>query len=273
MKIAVFGSNGMAGHTIVKYLKSCNYDVTTVARNNANISCDITDISQVDNTLEQLKKYDYIINCIGLLVAPSINRPDLAIKINSWFPRYLEYKMTSSAKIIHLSTDCIFDGSKGPYIESDYPSETNAYGTSKRLGEINNTKDITMRTSIIGPELNADGTGLLNWILTNKDKTVKGYANALWNGITTLQLAKCIEQYIMNPAVTGIYHVVNNQYSISKYNLLCLINDTYQLNKTIDEHFLPKTVNKILVDSRLQYDWNIVDYKNQLNDLLAFTGC
>jgi dTDP-4-dehydrorhamnose reductase len=111
------------------------------------------------------------------------------------------------------------------------------------------------------------GTGLLNWVTTNPAQQLPGWDNAWWNGITTLQLAKCIDQWINNPSVTGIYHVVNNQVSINKYDLLCKINQVYQLNKTIVRTQGPKTLNKILKDTRQEVDWAIPDYTTQLTQL------
>ena len=173
------------------------------------------------------------------------------------------------ANMIHITTDCVFDGSKGNYVESDLPTETNFYGRSKSLGEINNAKDVTFRMSIIGPELKS-GTGLLDWVRNAPEQNLTGWDDAWWNGITTLQLAKCIDQYINNPCVSGIYHLVNNRIRITKYNLLLLINRTYGLNKRITPATGPKPVNKVLVDTRLEVDWAIKDYPTQLEELRVF---
>jgi dTDP-4-dehydrorhamnose reductase len=124
--------------------------------------------------------------------------------------------------------------------------------------------------SIIGPELK-NGTGLLNWVLTNKNTELPGWDNAWWNGITTLQLAKCIDQYINNPVISGVYHLVNNDVQINKYDLLCKINAVYELGKTIMRTQGPKTINKILVDTRSAIDFAIPDYDAQLQQLRDFT--
>jgi dTDP-4-dehydrorhamnose reductase len=163
----------------------------------------------------------------------------------------------------------VFDGAKGDYVETDLATETNSYGRSKSLGEINNNKDITFRMSIIGPELKS-GTGLLDWVRTNSDTNLTGWDNHWWNGITTLQLAKCIDQYINNPCVSGVYHLVNNRIRITKYNLLLLINRTYNLNKSITPAGGPKAVNKVLVDTRCEVEWAIKDYPTQLEELRNF---
>lgn len=272
MKILIFGANGMAGHMILKYLQKREYSIDTVARSNATFNLDIENVQSTNQFLLEIKDdYDFIINCVGLLIKDSIDRPDRAALINSWFPHAIENAIKNSkTRLIHLSTDCVFDGSKGDYIESDPPTETNSYGKSKSLGEINNTKDITFRMSIIGPEIKSNGTGLLNWVVNSPDKELQGWKNAWWNGITTLQLAKCIEKYIQNPIITGIYNLVNNDVKINKYDLLCTINEIYNLRKVINEANGPKAVNKVLVDTRAIVDFEIPNYTTQLTELKGF---
>ena len=270
MRVLVIGSNGMAGHVIVKYLKKQGHVVCTIARSNADIVMDIENTVEVQK-LKELVDFDFVINCIGLLVKDSNDRPDRAVLINSWFPHYLEQVFANSnTKIVHLSTDCVFDGKKGNYIETDAHTETNSYGKSKSLGEINNAKDITFRMSIIGPEIKATGTGLFQWIASNPQHELQGWDNAWWNGITTLELAKCINQYMQNPKITGVYHLVNNENKINKYDLLCKINEVYSFNKTIIRTQGPKPVNKILIDTRNEFNFDIVDYDTMINEMKNF---
>jgi dTDP-4-dehydrorhamnose reductase len=264
MKITVVGSRGMAGHVIVKYLEQQGHTVSAVNRTQLDVE------GNVEHFFETLDA-DFVVNAVGLLVKDCIDRPDRAIAINSWWPQYCAYQLKDTAtKLIHLSTDCVFDGRRGNYFEEDEHTETNAYGRSKSFGEVDNVKDITFRMSIIGPELKS-GTGLLNWVLTNKEHELPGWDNAWWNGITTLQLAKCINQYINQPTITGIYHLVNNNVQINKYDLLCKINTVYELGKTIVRTQGPKTVNKVLVDTRNEIDFAIPDYDTQLQELRDFT--
>jgi dTDP-4-dehydrorhamnose reductase len=255
----------MAGHVVASYLAQQGHDVNAVTRDRL----DVENPMSVMTFFNQLDT-DFVVNCIGLLVQPCIQRPDRASVINSWFPHYIEYCLKDSAtRLIHLSTDCVFDGTNGHYVETDAHTESNAYGRSKSLGEVNNNKDITMRMSIIGPELK-NGTGLLDWVRKNPENTIPGWDNAWWNGVTTLQLAKCIDRYVRNPCVTGIYHVVNNSVNINKYELLCLINEIYDLGKTVIRNSGPKDVNKILVDARKEFDFAIPDYRTQLAELRNF---
>ena len=268
--VLIVGSNGMAGHVISTYLKKVGYHVTTMARSSADIMLDIENTTMVGETFSKID-VNYIINCIGLLVNDSISRPDKAALINSWFPHYLEHKfINTNTKIIHLSTDCVFNGSNGPYNEDDLHTETNFYGKSKSFGEINNNKDVTFRMSIIGPEKKQNGTGLFNWIINNKESIVPGWENAWWNGMTTLQLAKCIDTYIKNPNFNGIYHLVNNRVLINKYDLLCKINDIFELNKVVVRTIGPKTINKVLIDNRCLFLGDIPTYDVQLLELKNF---
>lgn len=268
MKIAVFGSNGMAGHMVVDYLQKQYGYITTIARTDAILHCDVENSHRLASTLSQLEGYDYIINCIGLLVKDSIARPDRAAVVNAWFPHFLEHWFRNKeTKIIHLSTDCVFDGSAGPYKEDDIHTEMNAYGRSKSFGELRNGKDVTFRMSIIGPEIKPTGGSLLNWVLTSKESELPGWTNAHWNGITTLQLAKCIHRYLKDPSITGVHHVVSNTNSIDKCSLLELINSVYGLGKKIIRTEGPKGFNKILINTRPEYDWGIPDYTAQLTEL------
>jgi dTDP-4-dehydrorhamnose reductase len=265
MKITVLGANGMAGHVVTWYLAQQGHNVDAVGRDRL----DVENPLSVMTFFDQLDA-DFVVNCIGLLVQLCIQRPDRASVVNSWFPHYVEYKLKDTqTRLIHLSTDCVFDGIAGNYVETDAHTEMNAYGRSKSLGEVNNDKDVTFRMSIIGPELK-NGTGLLDWVRKNHSNELPGWDNAWWNGITTLQLAKCIDRYVQNPAIAGIYHVVNNTVNINKYELLCLINDVYELDKTIVKTHGPKTVNKILVDTRNEFDFAIPNYRTQLTELKLF---
>ena len=271
MKVLVIGANGMAGHVITRYLTQQGHDVSTLARSNANLIMDVENFAEIQRLNKVTNMFDFVINCIGLLVKDSNDRPDRAALINGWFPHFLEHIFSNSkTRVVHLSTDCVFDGKKGNYIESDTHTETNSYGKSKSLGEINNAKDITFRMSIIGPEIKSNGTGLFQWISTNPQQELQGWDNAWWNGITTLELAKCIEKYMLSPTITGVYHLVNNENKINKYELLCKINEIYNLGKTIVRTQGPKPVNKILIDTRKEFNFNISNYDTQLTELRTF---
>jgi len=228
-RILILGSDGMFGHTCSDYLKSLNrYDIYTVSRtwnwSTNHTALDIRDEEDLRNLEDNIKyaiEPNIIINAIGILVKTSENDPENAIWINSYFPHWLE-KITKNTqtKIIHLSTDCVFSGKKGNYLNTDEPDGIGIYARSKALGEVINKKDLTIRTSFIGSPIKQPSNDLLSWFL-RQDGTVLGYTGALWSGITTLELAKAIDKLI-NSNIVGLYHLAP-EYNISKYDLLELI--------------------------------------------------
>ena len=277
-KILILGAAGMAGHMITRYLSTykSKYTIFTHARNNkyikTNYYLDVAkdkDRKQLEKIIQK-EKFDFVINCIGILVKTANQYPDKAILINSFFPHFLaNITKNINTKIIHLSTDCVFSGKKGNYTENDLPDETNFYGRSKALGEINNNKDLTIRLSIIGVELKSDGTGLLHWFLNQKEK-IKGYTRVYWNGITTLELAKAIHMIIQkNPELSGLYQLAPN-FNVTKYELLKIANKVFKKGLKIGKNPL-LCQNKTLVNNRKKdFRYKIPSYKKQLKDLYEF---
>ena len=246
MRMLIIGNTGMAGSMLANYFPEAD----TLCRDNAGF--DAFQTGKMRRYFENIQvEYDYIVNCVGLLVEESGANPPKAIKVNSVFPRTLEYIFKDKhTKIIHISTDCVFSGSKGGYTEYCAPDERSAYGASKAMGEIENAKDVTLRTSIIGPEVKKKtNPGLLEWFINYPDTKTYGWQNAYWNGITTLQLAKCVQTIIDNPDMAGLYHPVSPE-SVSKYRLLKMINSTYQLGKEVVSILKNPPVNKTLVNTR-----------------------
>jgi dTDP-4-dehydrorhamnose reductase len=245
VRVLVLGSNGMAGHVIADVLKK-EHNVITLARNNADINMEITSSNLNQITL---KGFDAIINAMGILVNESQQNKEIANLINTKLPKYLEAN-SGNAKVIHLSTDCVFSGKDGNYNELSDTDGTSDYALTKIAGEIDNDKDLTIRTSIIGPELK-DGTGLFHWLAKNKNNTVIGFDNHIWNGITTLELAWFLSDvlfYIENipktNGLTGIVHLFSD--TISKYDLLCLINNIFEFNVNINKYNDINDINKTL---------------------------
>lgn len=253
MKYLVLGSNGMAGHIIYLYLRSQGHEVTGFSRSNAfnfdNIIIgDALDFKSLELVISK-NNFDIIINAIGLLNNVAEKKILDSILLNSYLPHFLEnITKKTQTKIFHISTDCVFSGYKGNYIENDLRDGTKWYDRTKALGEIDNLKDLTIRTSIIGPELNKYGIGLMHWFLTNSESKVYGYKNVYWSGVTTLYLAKAIE-FFSNKSVYGIYHLVNNN-KISKYDLLNLMNiNLIKRQKEIIPKYNPKA-DKSLLNTR-----------------------
>jgi dTDP-4-dehydrorhamnose reductase len=269
-KILVIGASGMAGHVISLHLRESKYLVDTLsAHNKLDDNTTLLDICDKEKFNDYLNchKYDVIINCIGLLVKQSDDRKDLASYINSYLPHYLENKfINSSTKIIHLSTDCVFSGKNAPYDEkSQYDGEL-FYDRSKALGEIINDKDLTFRMSIIGPDMQEKGIGLFNWFYSQSGE-IKGYSKAIWNGITTIELARGIESAI-NQNLTGLYHLVPKN-NISKYELIKLFIKTFNRS---DITIIPDnsiSLDKTLLNTRndFDFDFTVNDYPTMIDNM------
>lgn len=254
MRILLLGHRGMAGHIIYDYLKSKeNYKVVSA---DELLGFKFNALKHINDLKEKLEvnPVDYIINCIGLLVKKCEENPVDAIKINSLFPHELVTIVDKiGAQFIHLSTDCYLDD--------------NVYGRSKRAGEINYPNHLTIRTSIIGPELKKDGVGLFAWFMRQKGE-VKGYTNVMWDGITTLELAKFIGWYIQKRNKKyGIKNLRSSQ-PISKYDLLKLIKKIYGKNIKINKLYVPGVKDKTAKNEFL--DYKIPTYEQMIKEMFEF---
>lgn len=270
-KILIIGVKGMLGHVLFSYLSSRDgqFDVYGIARN---IEKDKVFNLDVSNT-EELKgiitenNFDVVINAIGILNKDAEDNPEKAVWFNSYFPHFLE-KITKSSntKIIHISTDCVFSGKdNGGYTEDSFKNGIGFYAQSKALGEIVNQKDLTLRTSIIGPELNPNGIGLLHWFLSqSKNDVVKGFSNVFWSGVTTLELAKVIED-VCTKDVSGLKIISREK--ISKYNLLNLFNEIFKNGEISIVESSEYVSDKSLVSIRTDYNYNVQTYQQMLLDL------
>ena len=274
MKVLVLGATGMLGHVVYTHLSNNGHDVLGVSRTPSDgLNTVKIDVWQEHDKLVKFMlkdSPDVVINCIGVLIKESEGYPARAIYLNSLFPHLLsDLCVNCGAKLIHISTDCIFNGEKGPYKESDFPTETNWYGRTKALGELNNTRDLTLRTSIIGPDLDPVGVGLFNWFSKQKG-SISGYTDVFWNGITTLECAKQIERIITsNPELSGLYHLTTSE-AISKYDLLKAIHKIFgPFHVTITPLDKIKQ-NKVLVNTRKDYQPRIPSYEKQLQELKKF---
>jgi dTDP-4-dehydrorhamnose reductase len=202
-----------------------------------------------------------------MLVQASQDRVDRAILINSFLPHFLSrLGRECGFKLIHISTDCVFSGDCGGYSEDDFRDGDTPYARTKALGEVINDVDLTLRTSIIGPELKRDGTGLLHWFLMQKG-TIKGYSKAYWSGVTTLELAKVANHCICH-GVSGLVNVTTSE-KITKFDLLVICqkvwshgqvrilpDDTYTSDKSMVSRrtdlpfFLPSSYLAMLTELR-----------------------
>ena len=227
---------------------------------------DVSDRNAVEEAVRQVKP-DILINCVGVLVRGSKEHPDNAVLLNAYFPHLLE-KLADryDARLIHISTDCVFSGKKGNYSETDFRDADDVYGRSKALGEIVNGRDLTIRTSIIGPELKADGEGLFHWLMSQHG-TVSGFKTAIWGGVTTLELAKAISVAIKE-GTTGLVHLSNGT-GISKYDLLCLFKDIWGRKDveivSVDTNDVDKSIAK-----SARFGYEVPGYREMLKDLYAW---
>lgn len=267
-KILVIGIKGMAGHMLYNYFdESKLYDVYGLARNIEStpklFDIDVSDTAQL-RSLFIANQFDYVVNCIGILNKDAEDYPSKAIWFNSYFPHYLEeITKETQTKVIHISTDCVFSGKEGGYTENDIKNGIGFYAQSKALGELTNAKDVTIRTSIIGPELNQNGIGLFHWFMSQSDGTVlKGFTNAFWSGLTTLELAKVVLE-IINQNISGLIQVAPSS-KVDKYNLISLFNSIYKNGKMTIEPNGNYHVDKSLVSIRTDFDYHVPNYEKML---------
>ena len=268
-KALVLGCKGMAGHVIKTYLESLGtYDVWGLARGIDSgqklINLDVSNTKELESILDS-DSFDVVINCIGLLNKTAEDNPELAVWFNSYFPNLLSsLGKKYNYKLIHISTDCVFSGKQGSYREQSFKNGIGFYAQSKALGEVVNTKDITLRTSIIGPELKQSGIGLFHWFMNQTDE-IYGFTDAYWSGVTTVELAKGIDAAIKQD-LTGLYHFVNNS-KISKYNLLNEINTVFKDGKT---KIIPKSdykVDKSLICTRTDFTYKVPTFKFMIEEM------
>jgi dTDP-4-dehydrorhamnose reductase len=262
----ILGANGMAGHMIAAYFrKHTPYElfVTSRDRIDGQIFLDATDLNQIKETVQKIEP-DIIINCIGLLNEYAAFHQREAILVNSLLPHELMKQVESyGGKLIHISTDCVFSGNKGNYNEKSIPDGITIYAKTKELGEIKSHKHLTIRTSIIGPEIK-EGIGLFQWFIKQKG-TIRGFTHVYWNGVTTLELAKFIHHTIENP-IGGLFHLTAPE-TITKFELLSLIKDIFQKD---DVTIIPHSeirIDRTLFNSRIDYMYKTLPYSKMLQDL------
>lgn len=247
-RILILGCNGMLGHKLYQVLGSV-CDVTGTIREDYDsireygiyeeprivTGINALEIAVIDNLIK-LASPDVVLNCIGIVKALEEKSGRLLnIQLNALLPHQLyEICRKEGARLIHISTDCVFSGKKGHYREDDASDAEEIYGKTKYLGEVSGPGVLTLRTSFIGREL-ASANGLLEWFISNKGGTVDGYTNAIFTGFPTLHLARIIVDIITNQKdLNGLYHLSSEP--ISKYELLTLINQVMKLNIEVKEY-------------------------------------
>ena len=268
MKLLILGGTGMAGHTISIYFKEAGHDVTAFSRSKVdyckNVNGDITDFQNLKKRINE-GQYDAIINAIGILNQNAEDHKSNAVLLNSYLPHFLsDTTKEMKTRVIHMSTDCVFSGKTGGYAETSFRDGETFYDRSKALGELENNKDLTFRNSIIGPDMSERGIGLFNWFMRQEGQ-INGFTKAIWTGVTTLTLAKAMEQ-ALNENLTGLYNLVNNE-TISKYELLKLFNK-YMRDGQIE--ILPSdnlSLDKSLINNRTDFSFKVPSYETMVAEM------
>ncbi|RDB41815.1 SDR family NAD(P)-dependent oxidoreductase [Halomonas sp. DQ26W] len=274
MKLLIIGANGMLGGSLHRYFSSdAGYQVMGSVRSLQaadrikimgfnNIYCQV-EASKPPSIITALSSFkpDYVLNCVGIIKQLSVSdSPVSSIKINSLFPHELaeicsEYK----AKLIHFSTDCVFSGETGYYQESDIPDARDIYGKSKLLGEVDYGGHLTLRTSIIGHEIDSP-ISLIGWFLSQKN-SINGYDKAIFSGFPTVYVAEFLDRYVFNGEnISGLYHFSSDP--ISKHELLKIVNEKYSLGINIQRNIefkIDRSLNSNLLRKELSFtppSWN-----------------
>lgn len=245
MKILILGASGMLGHMLFGELLRRDLDVygsvrhafpcRAAWRGRLLPGLDACYMGTLCKVLDEVKP-DVCINAVGLIRQIPEGRKTLpCLQINAVLPwQLLELCRPRHIRLIHYSTDCVFDGRKGsPYVEDDPPTATDIYGRTKSLGEVRDAQALTLRTSLLGPELRGKHS-LLEWFLAQQGP-VNGYTDALFTGLPTSEHARILADYVLpRPELHGLYQV--SAQPISKHDLLCLINAAYQKGIRILPH-------------------------------------
>ena len=247
MKIVVLGASGMLGHAMLAVLaESPTLNVIGTVRSPSSITrlsptlrrlchstLDVDSQDQLVNLFATLQP-DVVVNCVGLIKQlEQANDPLSVLPVNAMLPhRLARLCELSGARLIHISTDCVFSGSKGGYVEEDLSDATDLYGKSKYIGEVAYPHCVTLRTSIIGHELTGRNA-LVEWFLS-QDGPVRGFSRAIFSGLPTVELSRVVRDYVLaNTSLSGVYHVASPP--INKYDLLMEISRIYDKQIVIDK--------------------------------------
>jgi len=249
MRIVVLGGAGMLGHKMFQVLREhfsgtfCTvredirkppFDRVELLQGDDVIpGVDVTEFPALAAILSAFRP-EYVVNCVGVIKqrAESVS-PIPSITINSLLPHKLAQMAARwGGRVIHFSTDCVFNGKRGGYLEDDSSDAEDLYGKTKFLGEVTAANALTLRKSVIGREL-SEHRSLLDWFVAQNHKTVRGYRRVIYSGVTTNHLAELVASIIQeHPGLDGLYQVASEP--VSKYDLLCLLREAYRLDLRIE---------------------------------------
>jgi dTDP-4-dehydrorhamnose reductase len=239
-KILILGVSGMLGNAAYRlFASSPGWQVTGTARSTASLAhlprsesariisgIDVSDMDRLVRLLAE-ERPALVLNCVGVIKQLAAAKdPVISLEINALFPHKLAHICAlAGARLVHVSTDCVFNGRGSMYAESDFPDADDLYGRTKLLGEVDYPNAITLRTSIIGHEINST-TSLIDWFLSQPGPKVKGYTKAIYSGVPTVELARIIRDVVApRPAMRGLWHVASRP--ITKYDLLGIVAEVY----------------------------------------------
>lgn len=261
----------MAGHMLVEYFRrQGKHHVFYTSRDKGDLGglyIDADDIAGVEKLIEIVSPH-CIINAMGVLNQFAEWDKISAYHVNGFLPHRLRRSADSiRARLIHISTDCVFEGTRGGYTENDVADGTSVYALTKSLGEVRDPGHLTIRTSIIGPEIRTGGIGLMEWFLAQKGR-VDGYARVMWNGVTTLELAKAIDLLLYSD-LSGLIHLAHPE-PVSKYQLLQMMQSAFHKE---DVEIIPQLApvqDRTLISTRSDVNIELPSYPDMLLDLVDF---
>lgn len=246
MNVLVLGGTGMLGHKLWQAFSPRFETYATVRGKAAEYArfgifaperlvegVSVEDFSSIERALERVRPAA-VVNCIGIVKQAEAARDPLpSIEVNSLFPhRLARAGRAAGARLVHISTDCVFSGRRGMYREEDVPDAEDLYGRSKLLGEVEGSGSLTLRTSMIGRELETS-YGLVEWFLGRQGETVRGFKRAIFSGLTTKALADVLAEVVeRHQDLEGVWHLAAEP--IAKYDLLGLVKDAYGLDVAIE---------------------------------------
>ena len=269
MKVLIIGATGMLGYSLFSNLSTYSQiDVFGTVRSLKDkehfykdkldklfFDIDVHNIDTIETVISHVKP-NIVINCIGLIKQHGISKQHIdAISINSLLPHQIANICDlNDAKLIHFSTDCVFSGNTGAYIENDVPDAEDLYGKTKFLGEVSYAPHLTLRTSIIGHELTSQ-VSLIDWFLSQNGQT-KGFSKAIFSGLPTCFVAKLIAEHILpKHDLSGLYHLSVDP--IDKFTLLKLVADIYNKKIDIEESsdlVIDRSLNSERIKQELGFD-------------------
>lgn len=261
-KLLIIGAGGMLGYAVHEHFSRADFEVTAIDRSHFDIA-----LQSIDAIYEQVKSSDLVINCAGVIKPRIAETPiENVLKVNGVFPINLAKVCATLDKMLfHFTTDCVYSGKKGRYVESDLFDAEDVYGLSKNFGDF--AECMVLRTSIIGPE-KGQSRSLLEWAFSQRGQTVNGFTDHLWNGITTLQAAKVVQKILEQGYYERGIHHVHSPRAVSKFELIEIINSSYGLGLKIEAKDSGEACDRTLTSERpLVGALNIPDIVDQVSSM------